>query len=137
MATELMTLGTLSKMMEYTRKSLRKRIAADFQISQSQLTSWVRTIAYVRNLCAHHCRLWNRELSLKPELLREWKNDGAQGERMYCVFLLLAHLIRSIQPKSAWKVALIDHLKTHPFGNLSAMQFPENWTELEPWNARG
>src|SRR5216684_984428 len=73
MLTELMPFGMLSKMTESVKKGLRKQIAKDFGIAQSQLTSWMETLTYIRNICAHHSRLWNRELSLKPELLKEWK----------------------------------------------------------------
>ncbi|WP_349293799.1 Abi family protein [Marinobacter sp. M3C] len=32
------------------------------------LQSWLHTLTIVRNICAHHARLWNRELGIKPEL---------------------------------------------------------------------
>ncbi len=56
MLTELMPFGMLSKMTEGVKKSLRKQIAKDFGLSQSQLTSWMETLTYVRNICAHHSK---------------------------------------------------------------------------------
>jgi abortive infection bacteriophage resistance protein len=133
MATELMSLGTLSKMAENLRKGLRKTIARDFGISQSQFVSWLHCISYIRNICAHHGRLWNRQLSVKPELLKEWKQVGVQGDRLYCVFLLLQHLLSHVRPTARWKDDLIIWLGKNPTVNPRIMQFPDNWPELEPW----
>ena len=68
MATELITFGALSKMYEHLRTSLRKRIAREFNLPQSVFVSWLHSLTAVRNVCAHHSRLWNRELAVKPEL---------------------------------------------------------------------
>jgi len=134
MLTELMPFGMLSKMTEGVKKSLRKQIAKDFGIAQSQLTSWMETLTYVRNICAHHSRLWNREMSLKPELLREWKADGVSNTRVYCVFLVLAHILCHASPRSRWKDMLILCILENPHININAMGFPHNWKELAPWN---
>ncbi|HEX8814752.1 MAG TPA: Abi family protein [Terriglobales bacterium] len=134
MLTELMPFGMLSKMTENVTKSLRKQIAKDFDIAQSQLTSWMETLTYVRNICAHHSRLWNREVSLKPELLREWKAAGVSNSRIYCVFLVLAHILCHASPRSRWKDMLMQSILDNPHIDLTAMGFPPNWKEVEPWN---
>lgn len=134
MLTEIMSFGTLSKMTEGVKKSLRKQIARDFGISQSQLTSWMETLTYIRNICAHHSRLWNREVSLKPELLKEWKELGISNGRVYCVFLVLAHILGHASPRSRWKDMLIESILENPHINLTAMGFPSQWKELAPWN---
>ncbi len=134
MLTELMPLGALSRMTEGVKKSLRKQIARDFDISQSQLTSWMEALTYVRNICAHHSRLWNREMSLKPELLKEWKALGISNTRVYCIFLVLAHILHHASPHSRWKDMLMHTILKRPFVRVSAMGFPPNWAELPPWN---
>ena len=134
MLTELMPFGMLSKMTEGMKKSLRKQIAKDFGIAQSQLVSWMETLTYIRNICAHHSRLWNREVSLKPELLVEWKKDGISNTRIYCVFLVLAHILCHASPRSRWKDMLMMSILENPHINLTAMGFPPNWKELPPWN---
>jgi abortive infection bacteriophage resistance protein len=135
MLTELMPFGTLSKMTEGVKKSLRKQIAKDFEISQSQLTSWMETLTYIRNICAHHGRLWNRELSLKPELTREWKAAGISNTRIYCVFLVLAHFLHFASPRSRWKDMLMMTIFENPHIDLAAMGFPAKWYASEPWTS--
>lgn len=135
MLTELMSFGMLSKMTEGLKKGLRKQIAKDFGIAQSQLVSWMETLTYVRNICAHHSRLWNREVSLKPELLSEWKGNGVSNSRVYCVFLVLEHILCRASPRSRWKDMLMLAILDNPHVNLAAMGFPPNWKELSPWNS--
>jgi abortive infection bacteriophage resistance protein len=134
MLTELMSFGMLSKMTEGVKKGLRKQIAKDFMIAQSQLTSWMETLTYIRNICAHHSRLWNREISLKPELLTEWKSDGISNTRLYCVLLVLEHILCHASPRSRWKDMLMMCILENPHINLTAMGFPPRWKELYPWN---
>ncbi len=132
MLTELMPFGMLSKMTEGVKKGLRKQIAKDFGVAQSQLISWMETLTYIRNICAHHSRLWNRELSLKPELLKEWKVNGISNTRIYCVFLVLNHILRHASPRSRWKDMLMISILENPHINLGAMGFPANWKDIPP-----
>ena len=34
-----------------------------FGIDEKILSSWIHTLVYIRNLCAHHSRIWNRTLA--------------------------------------------------------------------------
>lgn len=134
MLTELMSFGQLSRMTEGCKKSLRKQIGKDFDLPQSKLTSWMETLTYIRNLCAHHSRIWNRELSLKPELLDEWKQDGISNTRIYCVLLVLAHFLHYASPHSRWKDMLMLCILKNPQVNLGSMGFPADWIHRSPWN---
>ncbi|RRA50469.1 Abi family protein [Acidipila sp. EB88] len=133
MATELLTFGVVSKMVGEVPKSTRKQMARPYRISQSQYVSWIRCLAYVRNVCAHHGRLWNRELSIKPELLKEWNVPDAEAGRLYSVCLVLFHLLGRIDPSFLWKEALEELIARHPTANLTAMRFPLDWQTQEPW----
>ena len=116
------------------KKGIRKKIARDFDISQSQLVTWMETLTYIRNVCAHHGRLWNRELSLKPELRSEWIKDGASNSKVYCVCLVLQHILGHASPRSRRKDMLMVSILKSPHINVTAMGFPQNWKELAPWN---
>lgn len=83
MATELISFGALSKMYENLRTSLRKKIAREFNQPQPVFVSWLHSLTAVRNVCAHHSRLWNRELAVKPELPVAWKASGIGNDRFY------------------------------------------------------
>ena len=68
MATELISFGSLSQMNANLRAKLRKQIARKFDQPAPVSLSWLHALAAIRNICAHHSRLWNKELAVKPEL---------------------------------------------------------------------
>lgn len=135
MATELLTFGTVSKMAAEIPKGTRKQLARAYGISQSQFVSWLHCLVYVRNVCAHHGRLWNRELSLKPELLTEWGVSSSVAGRMYGVCLVLHHLLKHINPAFRWKEGLEVLMEQYPGVNRVAMRFPSGWNTQAPWLA--
>lgn len=114
-------------------KRLRKQMGRDYAISASQFVSWIRCLAYVRNICAHHGRLWNRELSLKPELLSEWSVSSLDAGRMYVVCLVLRQLLQHIAPPFQWKEGLILLMSQYLGVDRPAMRFPNDWEQQTPW----
>ena len=67
-ATEVMSFGALSRMLEGLDKPDQKRISARYGLQPLTLASCVHHLVYVRNLCAHHSRLWDRDWAIKPDL---------------------------------------------------------------------
>lgn len=58
---EIMSLGELSVWFDKRLQGkIKKKIASRFNVPSSIFTSWIRCISLVRNICAHHARLWNR-----------------------------------------------------------------------------
>ena len=70
-AVEVMSFGTLSKMYKNTRsKAVRFVVADSFGVRHEMLESWMQSIAYARNRCAHFGRLLGTTLSAPPKRLR-------------------------------------------------------------------
>ena len=132
-ATELISFGALSKMYEHLRTSLRKKIAREFNQPQPVFVSWLHALTAIRNVCAHHSRLWNRELAVKPKLPVAWKGNGIGNDRFYVIALIIQTLFADIAPDSQWGERLKALFNAHPTVNLRAMQFPANWQTRSPW----
>jgi abortive infection bacteriophage resistance protein len=65
---EELTLGELSHLYKGLAKDVdKKAIAKSLNVAAPLLESWLHTLTTIRNICAHHSRLWNRELGIKPE----------------------------------------------------------------------
>ena len=133
MATELISFGALPKMYEHLRTGLRKKIAREFNHPQPVFVSWLHALTAVRNVCAHHSRLWNRELAVKPELPVAWKANGIGNDRFYVIALIIQTLLADIAPDSLWGERLKALFNAHPTVYLRAMQFPFNWQTRSPW----
>lgn len=64
---EVITLGDLSMWFAALRDEDRRPIAEPYGIAHQVLASWLHSVSSVRNICAHHSRLWDRTLSIKPK----------------------------------------------------------------------
>src|SRR5262249_50797370 len=60
MASELMSFGRLSRVFKNTHPDIKKSFARRLNVPDTKIvSSWLHTLNYVRNVCAHHSRLWN------------------------------------------------------------------------------
>jgi abortive infection bacteriophage resistance protein len=109
MVCEIISFGQISQLFRGLMKHDRQAIArGHFGIDQMVMVSWLHTLVYVRNLCAHHCRIWNRTLSIRPKILHrssQWQN--IQNEKIYCIILVLKHLMRMQQKWDEWVKKLL------------------------------
>lgn len=67
MLVEKLTFGDISRILGNMHMVDRAELAKQFDLPHGLFISWIHAIAYVRNLCAHHERLWNRTLSITPK----------------------------------------------------------------------
>lgn len=128
MATELLSFGTISKLYQSLQPMLRQRIAIPYGIDAQFLISWLHTLTYVRNVCAHHKRLWNRQLAIRPKFPSRkayWKCTVPNNERLYAVIAVLQHMMAVASPHSLWQQRLHGLLANHPHIPLAAMGFPK------------
>jgi abortive infection bacteriophage resistance protein len=145
MVAEMMSFGQLSRWYSLLAcPTLRSEIAKPFNLREQQFVSIVKHLVDVRNICAHHGRLWNRGFRSPPQLPRRPRSlqatldstqAGHAAGKIYNSLVLLLHLGQSVDPQSDWRKVLIDVLATHPTGDLATMGFPGDWTERPYWRA--
>jgi abortive infection bacteriophage resistance protein len=133
MVTELMSFGTLSMMFEGIKSVTKTKIAATYKLAEIPFQNWIHVLSTIRNLIAHHSRLWNRTLGIKAVIPHDWKYPMPCSDRSYCVAVMIQHLLSSIGKGTRWKSRLFDLFDIHPKIDLRPMGFPDNWRELGPW----
>ena len=137
--TELMTFGTLLTMFKGAPTLLKQQIGRRYRVSDSVLESWLGTINVVRNICAHHGRLWNRELGFKPKIPRHdprWRQPVmVAGGRVFVVLTILKYMLDEIAPQSRWPARLNALLAEYPDIPLHHMAFPTDWRLCPIWAA--
>jgi abortive infection bacteriophage resistance protein len=101
----------------------------DFGIPYRVLSSWLHTLTVVRNMCAHHRRLWNRELPVKPIGL----SKGMSQKRLYGVLTLMSILLDKISPGCGWKQRVVTLKIDHPSIDFNLMHAPEGWEKIKGW----
>ena len=139
MAAEIMTFGQLFTYYRQMHRTEQQQLSAGFGILPPVLESWLHTLNYVRNTCAHHARLWNRELPIRPLVpdrkhQPNWHIPASPGnDRVYVVLLLLRHLQRVVAPQSHWVGRLQKLLADYSDIPQVSMGFPANWDACPLW----
>lgn len=144
MTTEIMSLGSLSFFYKGLRNQQqvgirdKQEIADTFNLHYVKLEYWLHTLTYIRNVCAHHSRLWNRELAIRPDRTREpeWSFPVTpRNDRIFYVLLILRYLLRSMGMGEQWHQevsSLLDPIAVKR-RYRAAMGIPENWKEHPIW----
>lgn len=67
-AVEVLDWGGLTKLYGFSPRAVQDEVAAAVSLRAPQLESWLKSLNIVRNVCAHHGRLFNRVFVLAPKL---------------------------------------------------------------------
>jgi len=146
---ELWDFGMLSTFYKGMQVADKKVIAGKYGIQDfSVMESWLRTLNYVRNVAAHHSRLWNKNLVDQPKFPKTgeisafdpFTNDQLSSQevsaRLYGVLCILLHMLKIISPNSSWRDRLremIDQFPQVPPLSISDMGFPLQWQQHDFW----
>lgn len=140
---ESLTIGQLERLYDnLADRADRKAIAECVGTNEILLRSWLRTYVRVRNICAHHGRLWNVGLGVylriptSPRIA--WPHAtgtvaDTQQKRLYPVLVSLQSVLHTVSPRSTWGHRLSQLLADNPSVPLRAMGFPENWDQDRFW----
>jgi len=145
MCFELLTMGELSNLFKgLSRNEDKKEIANFFDVHHKVFESWLHSLTYVRNLCAHHSRVWNRDLAIEPEILKKpigpWMDQVfLNNKRVFYFLSVLKYLLDRANPGHSLKSKLIllfekySHIPIQFIGIPSENGVMRNWEEQELW----
>lgn len=138
MMTELMTFGALFTLFRGAPRGVQKDIAARFDVARPVLVSWLRSLNVVRNVCAHHARLWNRELGVKPKIPKKdsaWKEPvQVPNERIFGILTVLMYMLHDVAPQSNWRGRMDLLLGQYPDIPRRSMGYPPGWDSCPIWS---
>jgi abortive infection bacteriophage resistance protein len=139
MASELVSFGLLSKFLSSLGKRAdKKQIARAFGLDDRVFIGFLHHLATVRNICAHHGRLWNKAFTVTailptaPHDLAISVNHAAPRQ-LYNTLTIMLHILHRIDPASDWKDRLFELLGENPVGDSAAMGFPGNAVGVPMW----
>ncbi len=140
MAAELMSFGLLSKWYgDLKHRADRRAISRRFGLDDKVLKSVAHHISHVRNIGAHHARLWNKRFTVtmmvprRPSTLADamW---AARPHYIYNTLVMLDYLLSRIAPGSEWKQRLVALIDSCPLADSAQMGFPADWRRRSFWN---
>jgi abortive infection bacteriophage resistance protein len=98
-------------------------------VGYAYFESWIESLAYVRNICAHYGRLYNTKLSKAPQLYKQYNESGISNFSIFSILLTLKNLLPN---DSHWHdfVQTIELLfEKYPNVKLQLIGFPPDWTK--------
>ncbi len=100
MISEVLSMGDLSKILNGLNfkdvKQIANSLTPDY-FTSPVLTNWIHVLATIRNICAHHSRLWNRQLKIKfaiPQRIPQWLENRVGNDNVYAVCFVIALLMK-------------------------------------------
>lgn len=142
MVTEVMSFGTLSHMFKGMLRKDQRAIAKRYRIQAGFLQSWLHHCVYIRNLAAHHSRLWDREWSIIPDLppITQWQSPLLPSNRKLFATLLVLRKLLSHMPAvhefaKRWKQRVEQQIAQPPNvpNPLPCMGLTNNWHTHPIW----
>lgn len=140
---EQTSFGTLSKLYGNLKNTIKAKdiIAQEYgAVNHTYLPSWLQSIAQIRNYCAHHSRLWNRNLPGSPKLLPKpphpWITDVPKQhefQKLYIHMSLMKYLLNIVAPGNRFTEKLAKLFEKYPNVDPFAVGMKEQWQEEPLW----
>lgn len=148
MCFELLTIGELSHLYRGLKnKEDKKRIAHFFDLHPTVFTSWLHSLTYVRNICAHHSRLWNKDLAVEPERLKKpvgnWVSSSFENNKRVFYFLcVLKYFLIRVNPNNSFTERLSNLFEKYKNMPIRYLGIPSdekgnilNWEKEPLWQS--
>lgn len=140
---EIASFGTISKLYSNLNKNInaKRMIAVEFgAVNEYYFPSWLQSITQIRNIIAHHGRLWNKNLPGRPRLLKNapypWLKhlpDVSEHFRLYIHLSIMKYLLNRIIPKNNFKTELQDILNKYSNIDPNALGLNKEWFSEPLW----
>lgn len=146
-AIEVWDFGLLSFFYSGMKYANRTSLSSYYGLGDKQdvFGSWLRNLNYVRNVCAHHSRLWNRSLVDQPRSLPVGQipdldhliGDSKAQVHIYSTLCILQYFMQKIGLNANWgsqvKLLIQSFPVTSGSVSVSDMGFPVGWEGQNLW----
>ena len=137
---ECVSFGKWSQLYKHLQKAEtahpnpKKAVAKTFGLSVSLMESWLHALTILRNICAHHGRVWNRRFAYRPEVYAQAPHHFTDQQSFYCYAVVMRLCSRLIDVGNDWPIQLHDLFRTHPTIVPAELGFPANWHADPIWH---
>lgn len=131
---ERLSFGQLSRLFECLNTPERKVVARPFGFDEQILTSWLHSLTFLRNVCAHHSRVWNVKFSkFTPKSVRIYSGEFLVNDRLYVRALVIWLLLRSQPSAIQWRDDLVKLIAAAPHSPATTIGFQPGWETGVAW----
>ena len=137
---ELMSFGAVLTMASNVAPEIKTQVAGEYEFSDEHFISWLRALLVLRNACAHHDRIWNREAGKPSEpqrnKFRPWHVEPKIPNNRTGYMLTICYFwLSKITNTSAWRSRLFALFDEFPEIPLEPIGLPANWRDHPLWKS--
>ncbi len=139
MSLEVSSLGLLSQIFTNLKNNeCKTEITYYFGLKKvGLLENWLRCLRLLRNICAHHGRVWNRRMT-KIGFPRKPLNNFIPTThvlpyKIYAYTCAIQYILNIISPGHSFKERYIELMDNCPLAQEKEMGFPKYWKDTTFW----
>lgn len=141
---EVASMGTLSKFYKNLDHQLpgKATIAKEMGLNlHSELSSWLEAIGYVRNIVAHHSRLWSRNMVKTPKfnlvnpsgLWFKGPLEPVQAKKPFLIISCMIYLCDAVSLNHHIRKKVLTLFENNPKIPIYKLGFMNNWEKEPLW----
>ena len=123
--------------------SIKHDVALDLGLPTKEvMEGTLEALCYIRNICAHHGRLWNRRLVKYVPMIKKFRADlsltSSENEatnHIYNVLVVILHMLSKQSDTTTFPARLKRHLETSADHERGLMGFPTDWRTRPIWSS--
>jgi abortive infection bacteriophage resistance protein len=140
MVAELMSFGAVLTLAKNVVSEVQHKVAAEYGFPYQHFISWLQALMVLRNACAHHDRIWNRQSgkASKPQKNKFplWhQKPSIPNDRTGYLLTICHYWLALISPTNRWRERLFELFDEFPEIPLHAMGLPADWRNHPLWTA--
>ena len=107
----------------------------------NELSSWLEALTYIRNIIAHHSRIWSRNMVKTP--IHHLKNPvgqwfanpltQVQTKKPFLIISTMLYLCNQVTPNHQIKSKILYLFQTNPTIPIYKLGFLNNWQNEPLW----
>jgi abortive infection bacteriophage resistance protein len=137
---ECLSFGQWSQLFSHLQKAdpahpnPKKIVAKMFGLTPPLVESWLHALTLLRNICAHHGRVWNRRFVLRPAVYGHAAAHFGDPQSYYCLAVVMRLFTKAVDAQDEWPVRLTNLFRAYPGVPAADLGFPVGWIADPVWN---
>lgn len=141
-ATELLTFGEMITLFKCLKENDLIVFSDELKISKKVFVSWIISVNTLRNICAHHGRLWKRKTGGIPMIPRgskymDWNNiNNVDNNILYLHITILHYLCKHYSLNREWENEVAVLFSENASITRADYGFSDEWEKTIIWNEK-
>ncbi|SDZ21028.1 Abi family protein [Tindallia californiensis] len=130
-AIEVASFGLVSRIYSNLKNEDKSTISKTYyNLPHRYVKSWLYALSTFRSKCAHHGRIYNKKLTIKPILHKKDLQKGIRNDQVFSVLYIIKKLIRDSSEWNGFVTNLEALIESYDMVDTNLMGFPEKWIEI-------